>query len=154
MIHFLVLEVPEPRRLPPLHRKVDVRLLDLYHTPPDSSEHQYKSRTCRSNPCSISWSWKSQNPEGRPPLPATKLLRLRGLGVRFVIYRCRANSAHVRQSRPDYGPGFQKGSPRAPKVPPPAQEGRYTATCKKELKLPWREAGPSNHLDDRVGSDQ
>ena len=28
------------------------------------------------------------------------------------------------------------------------------ATWKKEFKLPWREAGPPNHLDDKVDSDQ
>ena len=28
------------------------------------------------------------------------------------------------------------------------------ATCKREFKLPWREAGPPNHHDDKVGSDQ
>ena len=34
------------------------------------------------------------------------------------------------------------------------QEGRYKATWKREFKLPWREAGPPNHLDDKVDSDQ
>jgi len=33
-------------------------------------------------------------------------------------------------------------------------EGRYKATWKGEFKLPWREAGPTNHLDDKVDSDQ
>jgi len=28
------------------------------------------------------------------------------------------------------------------------------ATWKREFKLPWREAGPPNHLDDKVDSDQ
>ena len=28
------------------------------------------------------------------------------------------------------------------------------ATWKRELKLSWREAGPQNHLDDKVDSDQ
>ena len=28
------------------------------------------------------------------------------------------------------------------------------ATWKRELKLPWREAGPPNHLDEGVDSDQ
>ena len=27
-------------------------------------------------------------------------------------------------------------------------------TWKREFKLPWREAGPPNHLDDKVDSDQ
>ena len=33
-------------------------------------------------------------------------------------------------------------------------EGRYKATWKMEFKLPWREAGPPNDLDDQVDSDQ
>ena len=33
-------------------------------------------------------------------------------------------------------------------------EGRCKATWKRELKLPWREAGPRNHHDDMVDSDQ
>ena len=32
--------------------------------------------------------------------------------------------------------------------------GRCKATWKREFKLPWREAGPPNHLDDKVDSDQ
>jgi len=31
-----------------------------------------------------------------------------------------------------------------------AQEGRCKATWKREFKLPWREAGPPNHHDDKV----
>ena len=34
------------------------------------------------------------------------------------------------------------------------QEGRCKATLKREFKLPWREAGPPDHLDDKVDSDQ
>jgi hypothetical protein len=34
------------------------------------------------------------------------------------------------------------------------REGRYKATYGTEFKLPWREAGPPNHLDDEVDSDQ
>ena len=33
-------------------------------------------------------------------------------------------------------------------------EGRCKDTWKGESKLPWREAGPPNHLDDKVDSDQ
>jgi len=33
-------------------------------------------------------------------------------------------------------------------------EGRHNATWKSEFKLPWREAGPPNHHDDKVDSDQ
>ena len=33
------------------------------------------------------------------------------------------------------------------------QEGRYQATWKREFKLPWREAGPPNYLNDGVDSD-
>ena len=32
--------------------------------------------------------------------------------------------------------------------------GRYQAAWKSKFGLPWREAGPSNHLDDKVDSDQ
>jgi len=33
-------------------------------------------------------------------------------------------------------------------------EGRCEATWKREFKLPWREAGPPTHHDDKVDSDQ
>jgi len=33
-------------------------------------------------------------------------------------------------------------------------EGRCRATWKTEFKFPWREAGPPNHHDDKVDSDQ
>ena len=33
-------------------------------------------------------------------------------------------------------------------------EGRCKATWKREFKLPWREAGPPNHHEDKVDSDQ
>jgi hypothetical protein len=33
-------------------------------------------------------------------------------------------------------------------------ESRFKATWKRELKLPWREAGPPHHHDDKVDSDQ
>ena len=33
-------------------------------------------------------------------------------------------------------------------------KGRCKATWKREFKLPWREAGPPNHLNDKVNSDQ
>ena len=32
------------------------------------------------------------------------------------------------------------------------QEGRCKATWKRRFKLPWREAGPPNHHDDKVVS--
>ena len=35
-----------------------------------------------------------------------------------------------------------------------AQEGICKATWKREFKLPWREAAPPNHHDDKVDSDQ
>ena len=45
-----------------------------------------------------------------------------------------------------------------PRTSPPSisieQEGRCKAIWKREFKLPWREAGPPNHHDDKVGSDQ
>ena len=34
------------------------------------------------------------------------------------------------------------------------QEGRYKAPWKREFKPPWREAGPPNHHNDKVDSDQ
>ena len=34
------------------------------------------------------------------------------------------------------------------------KEGRWEATWNREFKLPWREAGPPNHLDDTADSDQ
>ena len=34
-----------------------------------------------------------------------------------------------------------------------SKEGRYKATWKREFKLPWRQAGPPNHLDNKVDSD-
>ena len=36
----------------------------------------------------------------------------------------------------------------------PPWEGRYKATWKRELKIPLREAGPPDRLDDKVNSDQ
>ena len=39
-------------------------------------------------------------------------------------------------------------------VHPQPQKGRYKATWKREFKHPGREAGPPNHLDDKVDSDQ
>jgi len=33
-------------------------------------------------------------------------------------------------------------------------EGRCKATWKTELKLPWRQAGPPDHHNDQVDSDQ
>ena len=33
------------------------------------------------------------------------------------------------------------------------QEGKCKAAWKREFKLPWREAGPPNHHDDKVDSD-
>ena len=33
-------------------------------------------------------------------------------------------------------------------------EGRCKATWNREFELPWREAGPPNHHDDKVDSDQ
>jgi len=34
------------------------------------------------------------------------------------------------------------------------QEGRWKTTWKREFKLPWREAGPPIHHDDKVDSDR
>jgi len=31
---------------------------------------------------------------------------------------------------------------------------KFVATWNREFKLPWREAGPPNHHDDKVDSDQ
>ena len=36
----------------------------------------------------------------------------------------------------------------------PGKGNPYKATWKREFQLPWREAGPSKHLDDGVDSDQ
>ena len=33
-------------------------------------------------------------------------------------------------------------------------EGRCKATWQREFKLPWREAGPPNYLNDTIDSDQ
>jgi len=48
------------------------------------------------------------------------------------------------------------GFPRIPcrRRPTGYEEGRYKATGKRRGKLPWREAGPLNHLDDKVDPDQ
>ena len=98
--------------------------------------------------------------------------------------RCRADTAHARQSRPDSGLGFQvkvveifegvpssrgsggeKESKRAPNEgqvhwancfgrPIPRKVSRCKATWKREFKPPWREAGPPNQHDDKVDSGQ
>ena len=39
-------------------------------------------------------------------------------------------------------------------VPHVPVDGRCKPTWKRKSKLPWREAGPPNHLDDQVDSDQ
>ena len=39
-----------------------------------------------------------------------------------------------------------------PLTGPRAEKGRCKATWKREFKLPWREAGPPNHHDDREDS--
>jgi len=36
----------------------------------------------------------------------------------------------------------------------PLRGGRCKATWKRKFKLAWREAGPPNHHDDKVDSDQ
>ena len=50
------------------------------------------------------------------------------------------------------------GSPPKPATPPKvddhSQERRCKVTWKRKFKLPRREAGPPNHLDDKVDSDQ
>ena len=53
------------------------------------------------------------------------------------------------------GAGRARGA-RPAVVPeiPALQEGRCKATWKREFKLPWREAGPPSHHDDKVDSDQ
>ena len=35
-----------------------------------------------------------------------------------------------------------------------SKEVVYKATWKRDFELPWREAGPPKHLDDKVDSDQ
>ena len=42
----------------------------------------------------------------------------------------------------------------SPSIDDMPAEGRCKATWKREFKLPWREAGPPNHHDDKVDSDQ
>jgi len=37
---------------------------------------------------------------------------------------------------------------------PDGGPGACTATWEREFKIPWREAGPPNHYDDKVDSDQ
>jgi len=47
--------------------------------------------------------------------------------------------------------------PRAPPAsfsPPPARKVECKATWQREFKLPWCQAGPPNHHDDKVVSDQ
>ena len=40
------------------------------------------------------------------------------------------------------------------RLPGTAWEGRYKAPWKREFTIPWREAGPPNHLNDKLDSDQ
>ena len=51
-------------------------------------------------------------------------------------------AGRVRERRRESG--REKESVAAP------QEGRCKATWKREFKLPWREAGPPQHHDDKV----
>ena len=43
---------------------------------------------------------------------------------------------------------------RVPYIANVAEAGRHKAIWKREFKLPWREAGPPNHHDDKVDSDE
>ena len=50
-------------------------------------------------------------------------------------------------------PKITAGQGNSPGYPPPtSREGK--ATCKRKFKLPWREAGPPSHHDDKEDSDQ
>jgi len=44
--------------------------------------------------------------------------------------------------------------PPRPPARPPHTRAEEPLPSKREFKLPWREAGPPNHLDDKVDSDQ
>ena len=44
--------------------------------------------------------------------------------------------------------------PAEPEVSDGSRKAEFKATWKREFKLPWREAAPPNHHDDKVDSDQ
>ena len=63
----------------------------------------------------------------------------------------------IEASSPAPAPAPPRCSHRGLCAPPPAlsgEEGRCKATWKREFKLPWCEAGPPNHLDEKVDSDK
>ena len=65
-----------------------------------------------------------------------------------------STAAQINQSRLISRPYLSSvACARWPRHPPP-QTGKRKAPWKRELKLSWREAGPFNHYDDKVDSDQ
>ena len=50
--------------------------------------------------------------------------------------------------------GARFNANRASKPETRVQEGKCKASWKRQFKLPWREAGPPDHYDDKVDSDQ
>jgi len=78
--------------------------LDLYWRSPESGGLWYKSRRLEKTICPPSGGWPYR----------LGVRRWRVARVPQAVPSCRANMAHVRQSRPDSGLGFQ--TPRPPKT--------------------------------------
>ena len=73
-----------------------------------------------------------------------KILRIRGLFAKDSAQLCHGSAWGV----------YDACTPCDAQNYEPYEEGRRKATWKREFKLPWREAGPPNHHDDKVDSDQ
>jgi len=84
------------------------------------------------------------------------LKRFRG-GLVFKAHRLLGSTTTVHEAYSrSHAAGHAHASPNALPTSPIRylEEGRCKATWKSEFKLPWREAGPFNHHDDRVDLDQ
>jgi len=94
-------------------------------------------------------SWRTATRAGCPwghiPKGGWPLLRGGGPISSFWMFQPKPSA-----SPPQIGGLLENDNP----VQIPAEEGRRKATWKREFKLPWREAGPPNHHDDKVDSDQ
>jgi len=71
--------------------------------------------------------------------------RVQGSGFRVQGCMFTANPHRRHFTTSDFGVIYSQ---------PLCVEGRCKATWKREFKLPWRKAGPPNHHDDKVDSDQ
>ena len=99
-----------------------------------------------------------ETPDAPPPAQPAMSLKYEPASEPLHISRSctRPSSRRRTQTCPTCGCSRRPsgGSRAAATSPRLQQEGRCKATWKRGLTLPWREAGPPNHQDDKVVSDQ